>query len=266
MSCQRNILIGIIGFGHMARRHIDFINIIFPDVQIIVLTKLEVSDRPAGFSGIKFLHSFNEFIKIKYDIIVDASYPSRRLNNLCLMSGFQGVILLEKPMSQNYLDAKKMQKVILDSNLNVVVGYNLRFMDGYRSLKQKLETKSIGDLLKIDVTVGQDLASWRPGRKVEEVVSGRKSCGGGALRELSHELDLICSLFGIPQVRSASISRQKYLTLDVEDTVVTTLVFQQHNDLICSLNMDFIRLNKTRSITVIGTDGTLTWNLVSGKN
>jgi predicted dehydrogenase len=44
--------------------------------------------------------------------------------------------------------------------------------------------------------VGQHLADWRPGRDHRTGYSAKAELGGGALRDLSHELDLALWLFG----------------------------------------------------------------------
>ena len=46
--------------------------------------------------------------------------------------------------------------------------------------------------------VGHDLKKWRPDINYKDSVSAKKSLGGGALRELSHEIDLATHLFGTP--------------------------------------------------------------------
>jgi predicted dehydrogenase len=92
--------------------------------------------------------------------------------------------------------------------------------------------------------------------------------GGGALLELSHEIDYLRWLFGDVDWVRATLSRQSDLELDVEDTAHLILGFlslDENYSLIGTVTLDFIRHDTTRLCTAIGSNGSLRWNGVTGQ-
>ena len=77
------------------------------------------------------------------------------------------------------------------------LGYQLRFTEGFDALQHWLPT--LGRLYFARLEVGQYLPTWRPDTEVGQMVSARRELGGGALLELSHELDLVTALLGLPE-------------------------------------------------------------------
>nr|WP_305891688.1 Gfo/Idh/MocA family oxidoreductase [Methylomonas sp. WSC-6] len=130
-----------------------------------------------------------------------------------------------------------------------------------------LEQAVIGKVLSVRCEIGQYLPAWRPDSDYRQSVSARRELGGGALLELSHELDYLRWIFGEVDWVNATLSRQSSLEIDVEDTVHLLLGFQPLSDghrLIGSVSLDFIRRDTTRLCTAIGEYGSLRWNGLTG--
>ena len=126
----------------------------------------------------------------------------------------------------------------------------------------------VGRVVSIRCEVGQYLPSWRPEKDYRSTVSASRSLGGGALLELSHELDYLRWLFGECAWVKAYMGTQSRLEIDVEDTVHVLLGLAQDNfekQVIVSLNMDFIRHDTTRVCTVIGECGSLRWDAIANQ-
>jgi predicted dehydrogenase len=98
--------------------------------------------------------------------------------------GFSGTVLVEKPLTASP-DGADLRDLPFRA---VGVGYQLRFHPAVVAARRMLE-----DVVPVTVeaSVGQHLASWRPGRDVGATASARVEDGGGVLRDLSHELDLV---------------------------------------------------------------------------
>ena len=77
-----------------------------------------------------------------------------------------------------------------------MVGYVLRFHPGCQFLKNALQEKIIGVVSEVDFYCYSWLPNWRKGTNYKENVSSKIELGGGALLELSHEIDLANYLFG----------------------------------------------------------------------
>jgi predicted dehydrogenase len=136
-----------------------------------------------------------------------------------------------------------------------------------QKFRDLLKAEEIGRVLSVRCEIGQYLPSWRPDTDYRQSVSARRELGGGALLELSHEIDYLRWIFGEVDSVNARISRQSALEIDVEDTAHLILGFAAREDgsrLIGTLNMDFIRHDTTRLCTAIGTNGSLRWNGLIG--
>ena len=111
------------------------------------------------------------------------------------------------------------------------------------------------------------MPAWRPDSDYRLGVSARRELGGGAVLELSHELDYLRWIFGNVGWVKATLCRQSRLEIDVEDSAHLILGFAANSDgyqLIGTVNMDFIRHDSTRLCTAIGESGSLRWNGVTG--
>jgi predicted dehydrogenase len=176
-------------------------------------------------------------------------------------------LLVEKPLStvtdgiEQLLEACREKKTVL------LTGYNLRFLPSLRQFKDLLNGELIGRVLSVRCEIGQYLPSWRPDADYRQSVSARRELGGGALLELSHELDYLRWIFGEVEWVKATLSRQSRLAIDVEDTAHLILGFVPAADgrqLVGTVNMDLIRQDTTRLCTVIGEKGSLRWNGLTG--
>jgi len=130
-------------------------------------------------------------------------------------------------------------------------------------LKEHVDNKKIGKIFSVRCEVGQNLMYWRKGRDYRSSVTANRNLGGGVLLELSHELDYLSWIFGPCKWVRAWIGNVSDLEVDVEDSANLLLGMHQNDtdqDLICSLNMDFVRQEQERSCTVIGEHGTVKWN------
>jgi predicted dehydrogenase len=126
----------------------------------------------------------------------------------------------------------------------------------------------VGKVISVRCEIGEYLPSWRPDSDYRQGVSAKHEFGGGALLELSHELDYLRWIFGEVEWVKATLSRQSLLEIDVEDSAHLTLGFASALDsyqLIGSVNLDFIRHDPARLCTAIGEKGSLRWNGLTGE-
>ena len=91
--------------------------------------------------------------------------------------------------------------------------------------------------------------------------SANKNLGGGVLLELSHELDCIICLFGVPKKISAKLFFSKFLKINVE-TGVKAIFYYKKNFKI-NLNLDFHSKNcNLRYFKIMGKNEYINWNIL----
>lgn len=176
-------------------------------------------------------------------------------------------LLVEKPIAASVDGVAQLLESSRKQGTILLTGYNLRFLLSLQKFRDLLNTDTIGKVISVRCEIGQYLPSWRPDTDYRQGVSARSELGGGALLELSHEIDYLRWIFGEVDCVNATISRQSNLDINVEDTAHLIFGFASKEDgfrLIGSLNMDFIRHDTTRLCTAIGENGSLRWNGLTG--
>lgn len=123
--------------------------------------------------------------------------------------GYTGTVLIEKPLFD------RVRALPGHGFAACYVGYNLRFHPVIQALARHLADEPV---ISVQAYVGQYLPHWRPDRDYRASSSASKARGGGALRDLSHELDLLTWLFG-PWRRLAAVGgRYGSLEIDSDDS------------------------------------------------
>lgn len=124
---------------------------------------------------------------------------------------FAGKLLVEKPLGS-------VPERLSSARCTTWIGYNLRFHPVVDEVRTRLQTETV---LTVQMRAGQYLPDWRPGRDHRDTASNRE--GGGVLRDLSHELDLVEWLFGPSRAGTAIIDRVSDLDLGVPDAAAVLL-------------------------------------------
>ncbi len=256
----------IVGYGSIGKRHARLARDLLPKAKIIVLRHENCEDLKSQNVD-HCVINLKDAIKLKPQIAIIANPTSHHIeisNDLAE----QGIhLLIEKPISNSSKDVSKLIDICESKKNILMVGYNLRYMESLIKFREILKNETIGKILSVRSEVGSYLPSWRPESDYDKSVSARKNLGGGVLLELSHDIDYLIWLFGNVKWVNSKIFTQSDLKIDTEDTAYITLGFSginKKNDIIASLNMDFIRHDSTRYCKVIGQLGTLYWNAIDG--
>lgn len=248
----------ICGWGPIAQRHARNLRMLCPSCRVTVLRRSGAALED-GFSWARRANSLEEALAESPSAAIVATPATQRLVLVQELSRRHIPILLEKPLAANLEDGLQMRAAIGDGT--VLLGYNLRFHAPLRMVQESLYRGEIGRPLYVRAEVGQYLPDWRPGRDYTTAASARADMGGGALLELSHEIDLTLWLLGAPQSVQAWTGRLGQLHVDVEDTAEITARFPQ--GALASIHLDFLQRVARRQLAVVGEAGTLLWDLHS---
>lgn len=255
----------IVGLGSIGRRHLRLARGFFPTADIRVLRHQECISTPEYATGC--LSSLEEAIAFAPQLAVVANPATFHLDVAQPLAEVGVHLLIEKPLSASLAGVEKLLETCREQGTVLLIGYNLRFLPSLRRFHDLLQEKAVGRVLSLRCEVGQYLPSWRSDADYRQGVSARRELGGGALLELSHELDYLRWIFGEVDWVKATLSRQSDLEIDVEDTAHLTLAFAPIGDsqqLIGTVSLDFIRHDTTRFCLVIGENGSLRWNGLTG--
>lgn len=264
MAQDKSSRVLIVGLGSIGQRHLRLARTLLPDADIRVLRHQACENVPKHANAC--MSSLQEALDFAPGIAVIAS-PSVFHMQTAIPLAQAGVdLLIEKPLAASLENVEQLLRLSSANGTVAMTAYNLRFLPSLRRFRDLLDEGVIGDLISVRCEIGQYLPSWRPDTDYRKGVSANRALGGGALLELSHEIDYLRWIFGEVEWVQATLSRQSSLEIDVEDTVHLILGFvgKGGRSLVGTLNMDFVRRDATRACLAIGESGSMRWNGISG--
>ncbi len=236
-----------------------------PNSKIMVLcrNKLKVDTELAD----GYFLSIDKAAEFKPEIAVIANPAPFHISSALPLVEAGAHLLVEKPISTAAAGVKKLIDKCKKNRVILSVGYNLRYLPSLQYFREQILSNIIGNILSVRSEVGQYLPSWRPKNDYRLGVTASQALGGGALLELSHEIDYLRWIFGEVEWVEGVLIKQSNLEINVEDIVHIVLGYRANNSdrrFIGTLNMDIVRHDSTRICTVIGEMGSLRWNGIEG--
>jgi predicted dehydrogenase len=256
----------IVGLGSIGKRHARVVRQLRPEWEIIALRRQAADETLENVDHC--VTTLEEALRLKPCIAVIANPASHHVGTAIPLAEAGVHLLVEKPLSSMAGDVPALLDACRRHGVTLMTAYNMRFLPSLQRFRQLVHEGRIGHVLSVRAEVGQYLPSWRPGGDYRENVSAQAALGGGALLELSHEIDFLRWVFGEIDWVNAALLRQSLLEIDVEDTAHLILGFHGLTDrgpLVASLDIDFVRHDTVRNCTAIGEAGSLRWNALEGK-
>ena len=237
----------IIGFGSIGRKHFSIIKKFNLFKKIYILTKQK--------KKLNIISSLKELESIKPFYIIISSRTNMHYSQLKIIEKKikNSYILVEKPLFE--------KKQILNINRNkVFVGYNLRFHPVLIFLKKFVQKKKI---FSINIVCKSFLPKWRKNVHYSKSNSSKRSYGGGALLELSHELDYLQWLFGkIKKIEFSKLRKISNLNIDCEDSAV---IVGKTNFSHFLLDLNFHSTRSERTLKIDGENFSLKADLIKNQ-
>lgn len=254
----------IVGLGSVGKRHLRNLRQLRPDSRIAALRSGQTPESDEADDCDNVFYSLSELEAFRPDAAIIAS-PAPFHVDVAQHLLERGIpALVEKPLSDRLEGLEDLLSLASAKGVPTMVGYNLRFDPALLEVRRLLQRQEIGEVYLARAAVGQYLPDWRPGLDYKSCVSGRAALGGGPLLELSHELDYLYWLFGMPHMVTCRGGRYSELDIDVEDAVELTLEYVDPRRLV-SVGLDFLQRPPKRSCTFAGSRGTLTWDVIAGQ-
>lgn len=252
----------VIGSGSIAQRHLVNLQRFKEVRQIGVMTSSGRTLAAGETLADTVLADLDAAVHWRPDVVVVASPAPWHIQQAMAFLSLNARVLIEKPLASDWNHCAAHLDMLMTNADAIVMGYNLRHLPSAQFVKNYLAERPSGSIHSIHVDVGQYLPDWRPESDYRAQVSSQRSLGGGALLELSHELDYLFWLCG-PFQGVYCVARQTgHLEIDVEDTV--DAMFDHNTGPSASLHLDFLQRRRSRSCKVVMAHGTLIWNLADG--
>lgn len=248
----------IVGLGAIGRRHRANLEALEPSTPVVVWHQhSRPSDRASADVEIA-VYGLEDALATQPDFALVTGPASTHVDTALALADHGVHLLVEKPLSNRLDGVDALIARCREKRLALLVAYNFRFYRPLQLVREAVAEGRIGRVLSIRAEVGQYLPEWRPGSDYRQSVSARAELGGGALLELSHEIDYARWLVGEVREVSARAGHVSDLEMDVEDLAEVVLEFE--NGAIGSLHMDMVQRSPTRTCRIVGSTGTLVWD------
>jgi predicted dehydrogenase len=169
---------------------------------------------------------------------------------------------VEKPVCENLSETEEISAMSEKKLKNGIVGYQLRFHGVFLFIKECIDSHKYGDIVTARMHVGQYLPFWHPYEDYRKGYYAQKSLGGGALKTLSHELDLARFLFGKINSIFSKVEKLSKLEIDVDD--VCDLIVQTDDCKRLTIHINFLDPQIVRTGTVYFDKGVMQYDFMKG--
>jgi len=223
----------VVGYGSIGMRHTEVLSNLGCTVSIVSKRKLNIERC--------FLNIKEAIDEENPEYIIIATKTNDHISKLIEIKnlGFQGPILIEKPLSNKETN---IPEGIFN---NVFVAYNLRFNPLIQRLFEEIQGEYI---ISAQAYVGQYLPQWRPNRDYRETYSSKKVEGGGVLRDLSHELDIINWLLG--GWRQITAIGGNFSKLEIDSDDVFGLMLEMKKCIVTTIQLNYLDRATRREIII----------------
>lgn len=172
-------------------------------------------------------------------------------------------LFIEKPLSHNLDGIDELQKIVIEKELIVCIGFQFRFHPGLKKIKELLDEQAIGQVIHVVAHWGEYLPDWHPWEDYRKGYSAREDLGGGVILTLCHPFDYLRWLIGEISCVASLGGSLGDLTLPVEDTVDVLLQF--NSGLIGHVHLDYIQRPPSHWLQITGCNGLIKWDNSDGK-
>jgi predicted dehydrogenase len=230
--------IGVIGCGYWGPNLIrNFIEIPTATMEAVAdLDEKRLNHIRTCYPQIQHVtQEYHDLFELGLDAVVISTPPQTHfsLAKDCLEHGLH--VLIEKPLTTNSEDARKLIQLAKKQNRLLMVGHTFEYNPAVHALKEMIISGELGEIHYIDA-VRASLGLFHPTLNV--------------IWDLApHDISI---LIHILDQKPTSVSAQgvAYIQKDVEDIAYMTLMFP--NNVLSHVRMSWLDPCKTRRITVIG--------------
>jgi predicted dehydrogenase len=222
----------VVGYGSIGARHTRLLGEMGCDVAVVSARAIDFQKR---YGTLREGWQAHRPTLVVVANATAAHYPT--MNELVQL-GHTCDVLIEKPVFDQVLPLPA------NNFRQLRVAYNLRFHPVLSRLREALTGQRV---ISVQAYVGQYLPNWRPGTDYRLCYSAHADQGGGALLDLSHDLDYLAWMMG-PWRRVAAIGgRMSGLEISSDD--VFSLLYESDRCPVVGVQLNYLdRLGRRQVI------------------
>jgi predicted dehydrogenase len=237
--------VGVIGLGMMGRNHARVLTQM-DGVQFIGAVDPAGAPRGALIIGDLF-GSVGEMLSVGVDAAIVAVPTEEHEAVATVLAGAGVHMLVEKPVAVDTSSARRVEDAFETAGLVAAVGHIERFNPALQEMRRRLNDHELGRLFSIST----ERVGPFPNR-IRDV---------GVVKDLaSHDIDLVRWLGG-GRIATVAAQTAHKMGREHEDLVVVT--GRLDNDIVVSLNVNWLTPAKRRTVTVLGERGALVADMLA---
>ncbi len=205
------------------------------------------------------------FSEHKYDAVFITNPSAMHLNIVLNCLAYKTNIFVEKPLCVSFEEAKRINDKFKNTDSILYVGYQTHFDPVFNQVKNLTSKKKLGDVVSVRFEWCTFLPDHHKYENYRKGYAARRDLGGGVMLGLSHEIDAIISLFGMPNTVKAIETKNKKLDINADDTVMVLFGYSQKNQKFpLSLILSYSQVFETRNFKIQFEDGLIDCDLNKG--
>ena len=260
---MRNVC--IVGLGSIGRRHVNVLK--RQGVKNVIGVDLRDDRREQAKNETDIDEVFddfsNVFLKNKVDTVFVTLPTAFHTDVLKIAVEHECNLFIEKPVAHvsDYLD--ELGKEIIEKKLCTHVAYCYRFAPSVKRVKEILDSGVIGKIWSVRLEISNYLPDWHPWEDYRDFYMAKIEQGGGARLDESHGIDLLRWMFGEIDTVYSYVDTVSDLEISSDDLALMILKFR--SGVTAEAHFDLLGRTPRIGMELIGSDGTLLWDRVSGK-
>lgn len=172
-------------------------------------------------------------------------------------------LFIEKPVAATQEGLDEVEAAIRARNIVDYTAYCYRFAPSTVRMKEIVDSGRIGRVLSARMKISTYLPDWHPWEDYRSFYMARLDQGGGARLDESHGIDLLRWLFGDVSSVFALVGQVSELEIQADD--LTVMVLRHENGVVSEAHFDLLGRTPRVDAELIGSEGTLLWDRISGK-
>lgn len=172
-------------------------------------------------------------------------------------------IFIEKPVAADTAGLDEVEELVKAKGLIAYTAYCYRFAPSAERMKAIVDSNRIGKVLAARIKISTYLPDWHPWEDYRSFYMAKLELGGGARLDESHGIDLLRWMFG--DIKSVYALVDKVSNLEISADDLTTMVLRFNNGVVGEAHFDLLGRSARVDAELIGSEGTLLWDRISGK-
>lgn len=248
--------IGIIGLGSIGQKHVrSLLQLGQHKILALRSRKGSIRNLPDDFGPVKMVARPEDFFRDKPDGVIISNPTSLHIKTLQQVLEHDIPVFVEKPLASSLAE---LEGIAGSDTSRIMVGFCLRHHEVIKAVKKILDSKKAGTILKASLYCGNYLPFWHPYADYRKEYFSRSDLGGGVLRTLSHETDLMHYLTGPVEELVAFDGRLSSLEIDVDDTA--TMLCRMEDGSLTLVELDYLNASFVRKGMIFCSNGTIRYS------